>query len=67
MHSYPSPPTLPILIQGLYETDFGRCYLAGKTILDHHADAAPEALFATYAEEANNDYGAHFHVMKLFG
>lgn len=67
VHSYPSPPTLPILIQGLYETDFGRCYLAAKTILDHHADAAPEALFATYAEEANNDYGAHFHVMKLFG
>ncbi|MCC5625178.1 HEAT repeat domain-containing protein, partial [Nostoc sp. CHAB 5715] len=42
-------------------------YLATKTILDHHADAAPEALFATYAEEANNDYGAHFHVIKLFG
>jgi bilin biosynthesis protein len=67
VHSYPIPPTLPSLIRGLYETDFGRCYLATKTILDYHADVAPEALFATYAEEANNDYGAHFHVIKLFG
>lgn len=67
VHSYDQPPALPFLVRELYETDFGRCYLATKTILDHHADAAPAALFATYAEEANNDYGAHFHVMKLFG
>jgi bilin biosynthesis protein len=67
VHAYDQPPTLPFLIQELYETDFGRCYLATQTILEHHAEAAPEALFATYAKEANNDYGAHFHVMKLFG
>lgn len=67
VHSYNNLPELSVLIRGLYETDFGRCYLASKTILQHYADAAPEALFATYGEEANNDYGAHFHVMKLFG
>ncbi|WP_017651073.1 HEAT repeat domain-containing protein [Fortiea contorta] len=67
VHSYDRLPTLPVLIQGLYETDFGRCYLATKTILESYPDAAPEALFATYAAEAHNDYGAHFHVMKLFG
>lgn len=67
VHSYEQPPDLPFLVRELYETDFGRCYLATKTILDHHTDAAPAALFATYADEANNDYGAHFHVMKLFG
>jgi bilin biosynthesis protein len=67
VHRYNEPPTLPILIRELYETDFGRCYLATQTILEHYAEDAPEALFATYAEEANNDYGAHFHVMKLFG
>lgn len=67
VHAYNQPPTLPFLIQQLYETDFGRCYLASKTILEHHAEAAPDALFATYTQEANNDYGAHFHVMKLFG
>ncbi|BAY10057.1 HEAT repeat domain-containing protein [Calothrix sp. NIES-2098] len=67
VHSYDRLPTLEMLIRGLYETDFGRCYLAAKTILEHYADTAPEALFATYAAEANNDYGAHFHVIKLFG
>lgn len=67
VHAYDQVPTLPFLIRELYETDFGRCYLATQTILEHYAETAPSALFATYAEEANNDYGAHFHVMKLFG
>jgi bilin biosynthesis protein len=67
VHSYEQLPTLPFLMRELYETDFGRCYLASKTILEHYSDSAPAALFATYDEEANNDYGAHFHVMKLFG
>lgn len=67
VHSYQTEPNMTFLVRGLYETDFGRCYLAAKTILEHHADVAPDALFATYAEEAKNDYGAHFHVMKLFG
>ena len=67
VHRYDHPPALPFLVRELYETDFGRCYLATKTILEHYAEDAPPALFATYAEEANNDYGAHFHVMKLFG
>lgn len=67
VHSYPQLPDLPVLIRELYETDFGRCYLATKIILEHYADTAPEALFATYDQEAHNDYGAHFHVIKLFG
>jgi bilin biosynthesis protein len=67
VHAYDRPPTLPFLIRELYETDFGRCYLAAKTIIEHHAEAAPAALFATYKEEAYGDYGAHFHVVKLFG
>jgi bilin biosynthesis protein len=67
VHAYDRPPTLPFLIRELYETDFGRCYLATKTIVEHHAATAPAALFATYKEEAYGDYGAHFHVVKLFG
>lgn len=67
IHRYEGEPDIAFLIRGLYETDFGRCYLAAKTILEHHADAAPEALFATYDQEAKSDYGAHFHVVKLFG
>ncbi len=67
VHEYDQPPTLEFLISELYHTDFGRCYLASKTLLDQYADVAPEALLATYAAEAHNDYGAHYHVMKLLG
>lgn len=67
VHEYDQPPSLEFLISELYHTDFGRCYLATKTILDNYADVAPEALLNTYKESAHNDYGAHYHVMKLFG
>jgi bilin biosynthesis protein len=67
IHEYDLPPTLEFLIRQLYETDFGLCYLATQTILDNFADLAPAALLATYEAEAYNDYGAHYHVMKLFG
>jgi bilin biosynthesis protein len=67
IHEYDRPPTLEFLIRQLYETDFGLCYLATQTILDDYASLAPAALLATYEEEAYNDYGAHYHVMKLFG
>jgi bilin biosynthesis protein len=58
---------LSFAIRQLYETDFGLCYLATQTIIDEFADVAPAALLATYDEEAHNDYGAHYHVMKLIG
>ena len=67
IHEYDLPPTLEFLMRQLYETDFGLCYLATQTILDNWASAAPAALLATYAAEAYNDYGAHYHVMKLIG
>lgn len=67
VHEYDQPPTLEFLIRELYHTDFGRCYLAGKTLLATYAEVAPDALLQTYAEEAHNDYGAHFHVVKLLG
>ncbi len=67
VHSYDQLPKLSFLIRELYETDFGRCYLAIKTIIENYADEAPATLLANYAEEAHNDYGAHFHVMKLLG
>ena len=51
----------------LYETDFGICYLATQTLLKEMPDAAPDALLATYKAEAYNDYGAHYHVIKILG
>jgi bilin biosynthesis protein len=67
VHSHPQPLPLTTLIRDLYDTDFGKCYLATQAILSQYPAAAPAALFATYEEEAHNDYGAHFHVMKIFG
>jgi bilin biosynthesis protein len=67
VHSYGQVPTLETLIQDLYDVDFGRCYLAIQLILEHYATEAPAALFANYKAEAWSDYGAHFHVVKLFG
>lgn len=67
VHEYDRPPTLDFVIRELYETDFGRCYLASKTLLATYAVEAPAALLQTYKEEAYSDYGAHYHVMKLLG
>ncbi len=67
VHQYDDKPTLDFLIRELYHTDFGRCYLASKTLLDSYSTETPDALMATYQEEAHNDYGAHYHVMKLLG
>ncbi|MEH2448356.1 MAG: HEAT repeat domain-containing protein [Nostoc sp.] len=67
VHEYDATPVLDFVINELYETDFGRCYLATKTLLDIYAQEAPAALLTTYFDKAYNDYGAHYHVMKLFG
>lgn len=67
VHQYDQVPALDVLIQQLYETDFGKCYLASKTLLGKYPEAAPDALLTTYADQAHNDYGAHYHVMKLLG
>ncbi|MEH2207924.1 MAG: HEAT repeat domain-containing protein [Nostoc sp.] len=67
VHEYDATPVLDFVINELYETDFGRCYLATKTLLDIYPQEAPAALLTTYGDKAYNDYGAHYHVMKLFG
>lgn len=67
VHCYDRVPEIDFLIRDLYHTDFGRCYLASQTLLEHYADRAPEALLATYEAEAHNDYGGHYHVVKLLG
>ncbi|NJR67298.1 MAG: HEAT repeat domain-containing protein [Synechococcales cyanobacterium CRU_2_2] len=67
VHEYDQPPTLEFLINELYQTDFGRCYLAVKTILAEHREIAPAALMVAYQEKARADYGGHYHVMKLLG
>lgn len=36
-------------------------------MIDRHAEAAPAALISSYKAEGYNDYGAHYHIMRLFG
>ncbi len=67
VHEYDQSPSIDFLIRELYHTDFGRCYLASKYLLETEPTKAVEALLKTYQEEAHNDYGAHFHVVKLLG
>ncbi|MGK7875697.1 MAG: HEAT repeat domain-containing protein [Xenococcaceae cyanobacterium] len=67
VHEYDQTPSREFVISELYHTDFGRCYLGSKTLLDVYPDEAGEVLMATFADKAHNDYGAHYHVVKLLG
>ncbi|MGB3560377.1 MAG: HEAT repeat domain-containing protein [Geitlerinemataceae cyanobacterium] len=67
VHEYDRFPLLDFLVRELYKTDFGRCYLASKMLLEAYATEAPTALMQTYQDEAHNDYGAHYHVIKVLG
>ena len=67
VHSYDQLPDVQRLVQDLYGTDFGRCYLASKALIDCYPEAAPAALLESYEAEGYNDYGAHYHMMRLFG
>ncbi|AFZ03790.1 HEAT repeat domain-containing protein [Calothrix sp. PCC 6303] len=67
VHEYDVIPALKFVMNELYETDFGRSYLAVKTLIDIYPEQAPQALMVTYQDRAYHDYGAHYHVMKLLG
>lgn len=68
VHEYDQQPSLDFAIGELYHTDFGRCYLGSKTLLEWSPQAeVPPALLKTWDKEAHNDYGAHYHVVKLLG
>ena len=67
VHRYDQAQPLDSLIQELYGTDFGRCYLATQTLIENYPQEAPAALLESYEAEGYNDYGAHYHIMRLFG
>ena len=67
VHEYDQTPTLDFLIRELYETDFGRCYLATETLLQEDHVLDPDILIEQYRGDAYNDYGANYHVVKLLG
>lgn len=67
VHTYDHLPSLEFTIAELYSTDFGRCYLGSYELLQTHAKTAGPALMETYHDRARNDYGAHYHVVKMLG
>ena len=67
VHEYDQTPSLDFAINELYETDFGRCYLATQTLLATYPEEAPLALLQNYKQKGKEDYGAHYHILKLLG
>ena len=67
VHEYDQTPSLEFALNELYETDFGRCYLASQTLLSTYPNEAPTALLKQYQEKGRADYGAHYHIVKLLG
>ncbi|PSF37428.1 phycocyanin operon protein Y [Aphanothece hegewaldii CCALA 016] len=67
VHQYEEIPPTEFLIQELYNTDFGRCYLATKALIENYAETVEDEVIKSYNDEAHNDYGAHYHVIKLLG
>jgi bilin biosynthesis protein len=52
VHEYDVVPQLNFVINELYENDFGRCYLAIRTLIDIYPEDAPQALMVTYQDRA---------------
>ena len=67
VHRYDTPPNLDFLVQELYGTDFGRVYLAVATLMGSAKADTLAALTRSFADQGWNDYGAHYHMIKLFG
>ena len=65
-YEYSEKPSLERVIEDLYNTDFGYCYLASKAMLDFYPNAG-DILQQSFNENAQEDYGAHYHIIKLFG
>ncbi len=65
-YEYPQKLSLNQVINDLYNTDFGYCYLASKTMLDFYPDVGEE-LWKSFHTNAQEDYGAHYHIIKLLG
>ena len=67
VHRYDTRPSLDFLVQELYGTDFGRVYLAVATLMTCSKADTLAALTRSFADKGWNDYGAHYHMIKLFG
>lgn len=68
VHQYDSEPDDHFLVQELFGTDFSRCYLALKTLMQRSPEELWPLLHRRWLDDAHNDYGAHyFFVLLLAG
>lgn len=67
VHEYDQLPALEFAMGELYQTDFGRCYLATQTLVESFPEVAGPAAIASFQAQGRNDYGAHFHLIKVLG
>ncbi|MEL4895392.1 HEAT repeat domain-containing protein [Crocosphaera sp. Alani8] len=65
-YKYTEEPTLERVIEDLYNTNFGYCYLASKAMLEFYPQEG-DILKQSFDKNAQEDYGAHYHIIKLFG
>ncbi|MEM9772525.1 MAG: phycocyanin operon protein Y, partial [Cyanobacteria bacterium P01_D01_bin.73] len=67
VHEYDQLPALEFAMQELYQTDFGRCYLATQTLVESFGEEVGSAAIASFRDKGHNDYGAHYHLIKVLG
>ncbi len=67
VHEYDQLPALEFALQELYQTDFGRCYLATQTLVESFQHQAGPAVIASFRDQGYNAYGAHYHLIKVLG
>lgn len=68
VHEYDEKPSKEFLFNELYHPDFGRCYLATKTLIEYYGEEdLGEFLITTFHAKDPDDYGAHYHLIKILG
>ena len=67
VHQYDQFPSPEFLVDDLFHTDFSRCYLAVKSLRGCHSETLAPLLMEAWTQKAENDYGAHYFFLRLFG
>ena len=67
VHAYDQEPSDEFLVQEFFGTDFGRGYLALQTLQQRSAEKLWPLLLERWNHDGNNDYGAHYFFVRLFG
>ena len=67
VHQYDQLPDPELLVGDLFHTDFSRCYLAMKSLIGLRSEILAPLLMEAWTKKAENDYGAHYFFLRLFG